>query len=103
MAACRKGTNNKYEFKFDRVFSPTSSQAEVFEEISQLVQVTVTDAHFAVVSWLYMSLCNFVSTIDECIWVNIYLPAALEIEKRFCMDLGLLQESSSTVDTLSRH
>jgi len=50
MAACRKGTNNKYEFKFDRVFSPTSSQAEVFEEISQLVQVTVTDAHFAVVS-----------------------------------------------------
>jgi len=39
LAASRKGTNNKYEFKFDRVFSPAASQAEVFEEISQLVQV----------------------------------------------------------------
>lgn len=40
IAACRKGTNNKYDFKFDRVFSPEASQAEVFEDISQLVQVT---------------------------------------------------------------
>jgi len=39
VAACRKGSSNKYEFKFDRVFSPEASQAEVFEEISQLVQV----------------------------------------------------------------
>ena len=39
MAACRKGTSSKYEFKFDRVFAPAASQAEVFEEISQLVQV----------------------------------------------------------------
>jgi len=50
MAVCRKGTNNKYEFKFDRVFSPTSSQAEVFEEISQLVQVTVINTVLAVIS-----------------------------------------------------
>jgi len=42
IAACRKGTNNKYEFKFDCVFSPHASQAEVFEEISQLVQVQHT-------------------------------------------------------------
>jgi len=42
MAACRKGTNNKYEFKFDCVFPPQASQAEVFEEISQLVQVQAT-------------------------------------------------------------
>nr|KAG5699218.1 hypothetical protein BaRGS_012739 [Batillaria attramentaria] len=33
----RRG-NNKYEFAFDRVFQPECSQAEVFEEISQLVQ-----------------------------------------------------------------
>jgi len=39
VAACRKGTN-KYEFKFDRVFPPEASQADVFGEISQLVQVT---------------------------------------------------------------
>ncbi|BFZ10060.1 hypothetical protein BsWGS_13099 [Bradybaena similaris] len=29
---------SKYEFSFDRVFQPESSQAEIFEEISQLVQ-----------------------------------------------------------------
>ncbi|XP_005102127.1 carboxy-terminal kinesin 2 isoform X2 [Aplysia californica] len=29
---------SKYEFSFDRVFQPESSQADVFEEISQLVQ-----------------------------------------------------------------
>ncbi|XP_052800185.1 carboxy-terminal kinesin 2-like isoform X2 [Mya arenaria] len=33
----RKG-NGKYEFTFDRVFDPSTSQATVFEEISQLVQ-----------------------------------------------------------------
>ncbi|XP_064602112.1 carboxy-terminal kinesin 2-like [Liolophura sinensis] len=36
-ASLRRGTN-KYEFSFDRVFQPASSQAMVFEEISQLVQ-----------------------------------------------------------------
>ena len=45
VAACRKGSNNKYEFKFDRVFSPDASQAEVFEEISQLVQVKAVFAY----------------------------------------------------------
>ena len=45
VAACRKGSSNKYEFKFDRVFSPESSQAEVFEEISQLVQVISVRAY----------------------------------------------------------
>ena len=30
---------NKYEFKFDRVFDPDNSQHDVFDEISQLVQV----------------------------------------------------------------
>ncbi|KAL7645841.1 UNVERIFIED_CONTAM: hypothetical protein RMT77_002738 [Armadillidium vulgare] len=33
-----KARNNNYEFNFDRVFSPSSSQADVFEEMSQLVQ-----------------------------------------------------------------
>ncbi|OWF50540.1 carboxy-terminal kinesin 2-like [Mizuhopecten yessoensis] len=36
LAASRRG--NKFEFSFDRVFQPSSSQAEVFEEISQLIQ-----------------------------------------------------------------
>ena len=36
----KKGQNS-YEFAFDRVFNPRSSQADVFEEISQLVQVRI--------------------------------------------------------------
>ena len=31
-------TGKNYEFDFDRVFGPESSQVQVFEEISQLVQ-----------------------------------------------------------------
>ncbi|XP_071956194.1 carboxy-terminal kinesin 2-like isoform X2 [Antedon mediterranea] len=34
----RKSSGSKYSFDFDRVFSPDSSQVEVFEEISQMVQ-----------------------------------------------------------------
>ncbi|RDD38313.1 Carboxy-terminal kinesin 2 [Trichoplax sp. H2] len=33
-----KGNSNKYEFKFDKVFHPDSSQENVFNEVSQLVQ-----------------------------------------------------------------
>ncbi|XP_033751751.1 carboxy-terminal kinesin 2-like [Pecten maximus] len=36
LTASRRG--NKFEFSFDRVFQPTSTQSEVFEEISQLIQ-----------------------------------------------------------------
>ncbi len=31
-------SNSKYEFQFDRVFTPSSKQKDVFDEISQLVQ-----------------------------------------------------------------
>jgi len=48
IAACRKGNSNKYSFKFDRVFSPQASQADVFEEISQLIQV---NTYITVVGW----------------------------------------------------
>lgn len=37
LTANRKG-NNKYEFAFDKVFNPDSTQGQVFEEICQLVQ-----------------------------------------------------------------
>merc|ERR1711976_1061221 len=30
--------NAKYDFEFDRVFGPSTSQSEVYDEISQLVQ-----------------------------------------------------------------
>ena len=59
IAACRKGTNNKYEFKFDRVFGPLATQAEVFEEISQLVQVS---DHFAVGRWVHKFIGEFPMT-----------------------------------------
>ncbi|XP_013392997.1 carboxy-terminal kinesin 2 [Lingula anatina] len=39
--SARRGGNNcqgKFDFSFDRVFAPDSTQAQVFEEISQLVQ-----------------------------------------------------------------
>ncbi|CAH1262778.1 KIFC1 [Branchiostoma lanceolatum] len=38
MSGLRRTESQKVEFNFDRVFAPSSSQAEVFEEISQLVQ-----------------------------------------------------------------
>ena len=40
VANIAQGTNKnmKYEFEFDRVFGPGASQADVFEELSQLVQ-----------------------------------------------------------------
>ncbi|XP_038047913.1 carboxy-terminal kinesin 2-like isoform X2 [Patiria miniata] len=34
----RSSSSKKFDFAFDRVFDPSSTQAEVFEEISQLVQ-----------------------------------------------------------------
>lgn len=40
LTANKKG-NNKYEFAFDKVFNPDSTQGQVFEEICQLVQVKV--------------------------------------------------------------
>ena len=37
LGGARKGS--KFEFKYDRVFTPENTQADVFDEISQLVQV----------------------------------------------------------------
>ncbi|XP_071099275.1 carboxy-terminal kinesin 2-like [Haliotis cracherodii] len=37
LAASRRG-QNKYDFTFDKVFQPETTQSEVFEEIAQLVQ-----------------------------------------------------------------
>ena len=50
ISASRRG-QNKYGFTFDRVFQPTCSQADVFEEISQLVQVS----EFALSSIIFVS------------------------------------------------
>ncbi|ODV93523.1 hypothetical protein PACTADRAFT_52095 [Pachysolen tannophilus NRRL Y-2460] len=35
------GTCKKYDFKFDKVFSPSCSNGEIYEEISQLVQSAI--------------------------------------------------------------
>ena len=45
LAGHKKG--QKYEFQFDRVFAPGSSQVVVFEEISQLVQVGIKWVQFS--------------------------------------------------------
>merc|ERR1719319_2194747 len=38
VASIARDKNKKYEFEFDAVFGPGTSQAKVFEELSQLVQ-----------------------------------------------------------------
>lgn len=66
---------NKYCFSFDQVFTPSSSQAQVFEEISQLVQVRKSIHPLSTISMnlrepLFAVCPGWVPSGHICIWTN---------------------------------
>jgi kinesin family protein C1 len=50
----KAGANKKMNFNFDKVFQPRSTQALVFQEISQLVQSVLDGYNTCIFTYLFI-------------------------------------------------